>query len=255
MISHGIVKKNALIAKDVCEMVIEAKGIKSFIPGQFINIYLNDTSMLLPRPISICDLETGDLTIVYKVLGKGTRLLSSYNVAETVRFSVPLGNGYQIGDDCTGKRIALVGGGIGIPPMAALGKALKGRNAVVDVYLGFQSEIFLCEKLKPFSNEMFIATDDGSTGFHGNVVALLGEKGFEYDEYFGCGPKAMLKALKEYTTKVGRRVQVSLEERMGCGYGACHGCACKINDKGHVIRQKVCKDGPVFFGEDVVWDE
>jgi len=136
-----------------------------------------------------------------------------------------------------------------------LAKVLKERNAVLNVFLGFQSQTFLFNKLKELSENIFIATDDGSFGFHGNVVELLRKSATVYDEYFACGPKVMLKALSEYASNIERNVQVSIEERMGCGYGACVGCSCKIRGNGVVLRKSVCKHGPVFSGKDVVWDE
>jgi dihydroorotate dehydrogenase electron transfer subunit len=251
----GIVKENSRIAAGIYEMVIEAEAFKNFIPGQFINVYLADKSMLLPRPISISEADDSSITLVYKVVGKGTGCLSGSRAGESIKISSPLGNGFDIKDDHTGKKIALVAGGIGIPPMIGLAGALKKRGTHVYAFLGFPSEVFLFEKLKAICDDVLIATDDGSAGFNGNAVELLEKSGALFDKYFACGPKAMLKSLCEYIAKVERDVQVSVEERMGCGYGACVGCSCKIREEGAVKRKSVCKDGPVFWGKDVVWGE
>jgi dihydroorotate dehydrogenase electron transfer subunit len=263
----GIVRKNAELADEIFEMRIGTDACKNFVPGQFINIYLDDKSMLLPRPISICSAESDSVTIIYKVVGQGTKHLAVYSEKQKVKISTPLGNGYNIEENYGGKTLALVAGGIGIPPMIGLAQALKERNANVSSFLGFQSQRFLVDEFKKLCDDVFISTDDGSFGFHGNVIELLKDNAKTacavnstanskiYDEYFSCGPKVMLKALSEYTTSIGRNVQVSIEERMGCGYGACVGCACNIKENGTVAKKSVCKDGPVFSGKDVVWDE
>ena len=251
----GTVIYNHMISDGVYQMIIVASDMGKFIPGQFINIYLNDKSMLLPRPISISEADDESVTIVYKVVGKGTGCLSGYKKNETVRISSPLGNGFDLGGSYKGRKAALVAGGIGIPPMIGLAGSLKKSGAEVYAFLGFQSDVFLTEEFNALCADVFTATDNGSFGFHGNVVELLKNSGTVYDAYFACGPKAMLKALCQYTAKVERNVQVSMEERMGCGYGACVGCACKIREVSGVKRKRVCIDGPVFNGRDVVWDE
>ncbi|MCL1809911.1 MAG: dihydroorotate dehydrogenase electron transfer subunit [Clostridiales bacterium] len=250
----GIVKYNNEIAAQVYEMTIAAEGMGNFIPGQFINVYLDDKSMLLPRPISISDGSNGGITLIYKIVGKGTAQLSECRVGAPIRVSSPLGNGYSIKEACSGSSVALVAGGMGAPPMVGLAKALKERGACLDVFLGFQTGAYLADRFETVARDLYIATDDGSTGFHGNVVELLEKNDRVYDEYFSCGPRAMLKALCGYAANVGRNVQVSIEERMGCGYGACVGCSCRIMESGKTTRKSVCKDGPVFAGKDVVWD-
>ncbi|MCL1982481.1 MAG: dihydroorotate dehydrogenase electron transfer subunit [Clostridiales bacterium] len=249
----GTVASNAEIAESVYEMAVSAEGMEDFVPGQFINVYLDDKSMLLPRPISICESSRGGVTIVYKTVGKGTVRLSEYHRGEPIRVSTPLGNGYSIKEGCAGRSAALVAGGMGVPPMVGLAKALKGKGACVDVFLGFQAGAFLAGRFGASAQNVFVSTDDGSCGFHGNVVELLKSKGCAYDEYFSCGPRAMLKALSEYAAQKGRSAQVSMEERMGCGYGACVGCSCRVMEGGRAVMKRACKDGPVFFGKDVVW--
>lgn len=261
------VLSNDRIAENIFKIVIRLPEKIDVRAGQFVNIYLDDKSMLLPRPISICDAAEDTVTLVYRVVGGGTRLLSEYTKEQAVRISTPLGNGNFINgkeqggkiDDYDGKKVVVVGGGIGVPPMLLLAKKLIEKGARVIAVLGFQSEPFLTEEFSESCAEVHIATDNGSAGFHGNAVKLIKEKGIDGAEYFACGPKAMLKALSEYCIEKNTSCQVSLEERMGCGYGACVGCTCKIKVKtenGVEIRQKgVCKHGPVFFGEEVVWND
>ncbi|QAT42499.1 dihydroorotate dehydrogenase electron transfer subunit [Aminipila luticellarii] len=263
----GNILCNDPIAKDVYKMQIQSSEMGPVKAGQFVNIYLEDKSMLLPRPLSICDAEEDSITIVYRIAGKGTRELSAYQAMNQIRVSTPLGNGYFIEgtalggqiDDYSGKTVVVAGGGIGVPPMVLLARRLKEKGAEVLAAVGFQEEPFLIEELKQYCREVHVATDRGTCGFHGNAVQMIKEKRIDADEYFSCGPKVMLKALSDFCTEKRIHCQVSLEERMGCGYGACVGCTCKIKVKtnqGMEIQQKgVCKHGPVFFGEEVVWDE
>ncbi|WP_312650932.1 dihydroorotate dehydrogenase electron transfer subunit [Aminipila sp.] len=263
----GKVLCNNLIAKDIYKMEISAADMGEIKPGQFVNIYLDDKSLLLPRPISICDATNNSITIVYRVVGKGTKVLSTYKERHNVRVSTPLGNGYFIEgidfggsiDDYKGKTVTVVGGGIGVPPMLFLAKKLKEKGAEVVAAVGFQAEPFLIEELEKHCIEVHVATDNGAVGFHGNAVQMIKAENMISDEYYSCGPKVMLKALSDFCVEKDIPCQVSLEERMGCGYGACVGCTCKVKvktDHGVEIQQKgVCKHGPVFFGEEVAWDE
>ena len=210
-------------------------------PGQFVNLYLNDESLLLPRPISICDWQDGVLTLIYAVVGEGTKIFSTYGAGVKIRCSTPLGNGFTV----TNSPAIVVGGGVGVPPLLFLSKQLSNVQAV----LGFKSEAIL---QNDFPCKVELATDDGSAGLKGNVLDLLIQMEIpDGTQIYACGPKPMLKALSDFAAKRSLAIQVSLEERMGCGYGACVGCTCKtING-----NKKVCEDGPVFNGSEVFYNE
>jgi len=216
-------------------------------PGQFVNLYLNDPSRLLPRPISVCGWHESVLTLVYAVVGAGTRAISGYGIGAKIRVSTPLGNGFAVQPV---KSCILVGGGVGVPPLLYLANRLaeNGRDALA--VLGFRGEPFLTDE---FPCAVEVATDDGSAGFKGNVVELLEKLNLPASgtQILACGPKPMLGALAKFAAKRGIALQVSLEERMGCGYGACVGCVCKTAGG----SRKVCEDGPVFAGDEVIWDE
>jgi len=264
----GRVIHHTAIAKDIYKMSIGGEKLLKICgqakAGQFINVYLKDKSTLLPRPISICQIDEESLDIVYKVIGKGTEALSHYKAGDDIKISSGFGNGYMLEDidgNLTGrqsnkkKECVLVGGGIGIPPLIQLAKKLNEQQGNVTIVLGFQEEPFLIEEAEKYCNRLFIATENGTTGYHGNVVQLIKEKRIIGDEFYSCGPKPMLKALTGYCIDIGAPIQVSLEERMGCGYGACVGCTCKTIKDGKTVQKAVCKDGPVFLGKEVVWDE
>ena len=265
---NGKVLSNDSIARDIFKMRIGGENLPGICSrakaGQFINVYLKDKSRLLPRPISICNIEKESLEIVYKVVGKGTRELSQYEEGESIRISNGLGNGYETGKNLDGgetcraddiKKTVLVGGGVGIPPLIQLAKELRATGANITAVFGFQEESYLIEEMKAYSNQLFIATETGTAGFHGNVVQLIKEMAISGDEFYGCGPKPMLKALAEHCQQNDTPIQVSLEERMGCGYGACVGCTCKVLAGEKIVQKAVCKDGPVFKGREVVWDD
>lgn len=248
---EGIVLSNNEISKDVYKMVIEeATVVQSASVGQFVNLYPRAKSTLLPRPISISEIGKSALTLVYGVVGEGTAEFATYKVGEVVRLSTALGTGYTIQ---AVKTHVLVGGGIGVPPLVELAKRLEGEKIAV---LGFRDETFLIEELEKAGAKVYVATDSGKYGFKGNVVELIKSEGIKGDHYYSCGPKPMLRALAAYCESVDIPIQVSLEERMGCGYGACVGCVCKMKDKSEkgYEQKKVCKDGPVFFGSEVVWE-
>ncbi len=213
--------------------------------GQFVMVKCAE-HMSLRRPISICDAEKGTLRLVFEARGEGTKWLSERTVGESLNLLAPLGHGFDL--SCAGERPLVVGGGIGVPPMLMTAKRLKNASAI----LGFRTAdaVLLEEEFLAACESVHIATDDGSAGFHGFVPALFEKRmreGAGYTSVFACGPKAMLAAVAKSAVAAGLPCQVSMEERMGCGVGACLVCACQIG--GH--HKHVCKDGPVFDARDV----
>ncbi len=249
----GVIQNREQLSQNIFKLVVKAPEITAEAkPGQFVNIYPNDKSTLLPRPISICDTDGDLLSLVIAVVGSGTAEFSDYKVSQEIRLSSALGNGFDLDAIGDKKDIAVVGGGVGIPPMLMLAKVLSEKYNVT-AFLGYRSEVFLTEEFEKYCQEVHIATDSGEAGFKGNVVQLIKEKDdFEY--FLSCGPKPMLKALTEHTCEKGIPLQVSLEERMGCGYGACVGCVCKIKDNQTAVHKRVCTEGPVFMGSEVIWE-
>ena len=239
------------IADEIYSMWIETTAAKEAKPGQFIDVYVNDDSKLLPRPISICEVKDDSLRIVYRVVGGGTKIMSTYQEGDEIQIIGPLGNGFDMRD---GKAI-LVGGGIGIPPMVELAKNLserKGKENVISV-MGYRDELFLVDELEQFST-VVIATEDGSTGTKGTVIDALDENGVDGDVLYACGPIPMLKALKDWANSKDIECQISLEERMACGIGACLACVCKTKEKdehSNVCNKRICKDGPVFDANEI----
>lgn len=232
-------------------MWIETKAAQTAVAGQFVSVYCKDKTKLLPRPISICqiDKEKGRLRIVYRVVGGGTEEMSSYSAGDDISLIGPLGNGFMQRE---GKKAILIGGGIGIPPMVGLAEALKDK-AEVSVVAGYRDELFLTEELEN-AGKLYIATEDGSTGTKGTVIDAIKEQAVEGDVIYACGPTPMLKAIKEYALANNIECQLSLEERMACGIGACLACVCQSKDKdahSNVNNKRICKDGPVFLAEEV----
>lgn len=245
------------IADGIYDMWIESDLAESAGAGQFICIYPHDRSTLLPRPISICeaDRDSKRLRIVYRVAGKGTREFSLYHAGKSIRILGNLGNGFPL-KEAEGKSVFLMGGGIGIPPMLGLAKALKEKGSVkkVTAVLGYRNDqFFLKDEMEEYA-EVYIATEDGSAGSKGNVMDAIAENGLRADIIMACGPMPMLRAIKAYAEKEGMEAYISLEERMACGVGACLGCVCKTKEKdahSHVNNARICTDGPVFRAEDV----
>jgi len=240
---------NKKIAEDIYELVFSNNKMATEAkPGQFVNVYCNG-EMLLPRPISICeaDEDKGTIKLVYAIAGAGTKLFSKIQDGDFVEVLGPLGNGYTLADADSS---ILVGGGVGTPPLLELAKRIKGKKTI---YLGFRSEAYLVEEFKAYG-EVYVATDDGSYGHHGNVVELMEKNIAKAEQIYSCGPNPMLKAVQKFASDNDIELQISLEERMGCGFGACVGCVCKIkadNEAGYTYK-KVCKDGPVFPGSEVL---
>lgn len=237
------------IATDTYSMWIQTEQIaKDAKPGQFISVYTKDDSRMLPRPISICEIdrEAGKLRIVYRVVGQGTDEFSRLQAGDTIEILGPLGNGFPLKE----KKAFLMGGGIGIPPMVQLAKAL---DCEVQIIAGYRDELFLTEELSA-AGKLYIATEDGSAGTKGNVMDAIRENGLSADIIYACGPKPMLRAIKAYAEENNIECYISMEEKMACGIGACLACVCQskeVDEHTHVHNKRICKDGPVFLSTEV----
>ena len=240
------------IAKNIFDMWIATDLADMAKPGQFIGVYPKDKSTLLPRPISICevDKEKKALRIVYRIAGAGTGEFSKYAAGDDVSILGTLGNGFPIAE-AEGKKVFLIGGGIGVPPILEMAKQM---NADKQILLGYRdSDLFLKEDFDAHGT-VYVATEDGSVGTKGNVMDAIVANGLEADMIFACGPMPMLRAIKAYAAKTGIKAYISLEEHMACGVGACLGCVVKTKDvdhHSHIINARICPDGPVFDAEEV----
>lgn len=243
------VRSQEQLATDIYSLVLYAPEItEQAKAGQFVSVYSKDGANLLPRPISLCEVDhtNGTIRLVYRVVGKGTKEFSLLVEGDTVDVMGPLGNGFTLKDKCA----ILIGGGIGIPPMLELAKEL---NCEKNIVLGFRDETFLLEDLEP-RGEVYIASEDGKNGVKGNVLDAIKEYEIKGDIIYACGPTPMLRAVKEYAFANHMEAQLSLEEKMACGIGACLACVCKsteVDDHSHVHNKRVCKDGPVFDAREV----
>lgn len=241
--------ENKMIAQDIYSMWLDAPVIaKTAKPGQFVSLYSNDGSKLLPRPISICEIDNAKKTVrlVYRIAGKGTKEFAGMKSQDELEVMGPLGNGFTL----EGKKAILIGGGIGIPPMLELAKQLNLEKQIV---LGYRDITFLDKEFEAFG-KVYISTEDGSRGIKGNVIDAIRANSLEADIIFACGPTPMLRGVKAYAIERGIKAQLSMEERMACGIGACLGCVCKTNEIDHhsnVNNKRICKDGPVFYADEV----
>lgn len=251
---RAVVYRQTQRATGIYDMWIETSLAGQARPGQFISVYTQDKSALLPRPISICetDKEKGRLRIVYRVAGKGTQEFSTYKSGYRIDVLGPLGNGFPL-EEAKGKSVFLIGGGIGIPPMLELAKEMDGALSK-DIIAGYRNdELFLSEDLRKYGN-VHIATEDGSVGMKGNVMNVIEREELCGDIIFACGPMPMLRAVKAYAQEKGIPAYISLEERMACGVGACLGCVVKtkgIDHHSHVNNARICTDGPVYLASEV----
>lgn len=243
--------ENLKLCEDVYEMIIEGPQIaKEAKPGQFLHIKVNrGFGVLLRRPFSISRIyrDEGNLSLIYQVIGKGTSEMTSFKKNEYLDVMGPLGNGFPL---IYGKRCAVIGGGMGIAPLVELASSLKG----CDAYLGFRNNTFKLTEFGKVCKELFVATEDGSMGSKGYVTDLIKDIK-KYDIVYTCGPKSMMKKVKELCEASSVRCFVSIEERMGCGIGACLVCACKIKEGETWHYRKVCTDGPVFEAGEVDFDD
>ena len=250
IVINATILENKEIATDIFSMVIKSKELsQNAKAGQFVKLYPNNNKNLLPRPISICEInkEKETLRLVYQILGEGTKLFSTMQKDDEIKVLGNCGNGYKLNE---GNVHILVGGGIGVPPLLETCKQLKGEKIVI---LGFRDEPFLIEDFEKTGAKVYIATDSGKVGFKGNVVQLMKSENIKGDFIYSCGPKVMLEALTDYAKENNINAQVSMEERMACGIGACVGCVVKILENGQPVFKKVCKDGPVFDSLEVVY--
>ena len=237
------VLENTPLTASVYRMVLRGDTSAITAPGQFVNIALD--GKFLRRPISVCDYDASTLTLIYKVVGSGTAQLSAMG-GGTLDILTGLGNGYDI--SAAGDAPVLIGGGVGVPPMYRLAKDLTAMGKTVSVILGFNtgSEIFLREEFEALGCKVIVTTADGSVGLRGFVTDAL--KDMDYSYFYACGPEPMLKAVYKASKTPG---QMSFEERMGCGFGACMGCSCKTLTG----YKRICKDGPVMKKEEIRWED
>ena len=249
MYKKGIYKilANEPLTASVWRMVLEGDTEWIVRPGQFVNIALE--GRYLRRPISVCDYNERTLTLNYKVVGEGTARLSEMKTGEKLDLLTGLGNGFDPDAEC--RRPLLVGGGVGVPPLYNLAKKLIDKGRKVTVVLGFNtaSEVFYEEEFRALGAEVFVTTADGTHGIKGFVTTAIAEKKPDFDYFYACGPLPMLRALSDATGDIPG--ELSFEERMGCGFGACMGCTCETTHG----SKRVCKDGPVFTKEEIVWPQ
>lgn len=251
-VEMAVVKSINFLTPNICDIKLTCPKVAAEAKaGQFIEVYPDNGVNLLSRPISICAIDKiiGTIRIVFQVVGAGTTLFSQLKAGDKIRILGPCGNGYMLSKDID-KTTILVGGGIGIPPLLEACRHIPGSKIIV---LGYRSKPnFLAEEFSRYG-KVYICTDDGSEGFKGNVVDLLKSENIKGDYILSCGPKIMLKFLSQYAEENNIFCQVSMEERMACGIGACVGCVVEIKEGKGTTYKKVCKDGPVFDSKEVVW--
>ena len=240
--SDFVITENIYLNNNVLKMVLcgDTEGI---VPGQFVNIKLD--GFYLRRPISVCDIENGRLTIIYKIVGRGTKAMAEMK-SGTLNLLTGLGNGYDL--SAGGEKPLLIGGGAGVPPMYYLAKELLGQGKEVCAVLGFNKadEVFYEKEFTALGCKTFVTTVDGSYAAKGFVTDIIND--IDYTYFYACGPEPMLKAVYKSAKTDG---ELSFEERMGCGFGACMGCSCKTVTG----FKRICKDGPVLKKEEILWEK
>lgn len=236
------VTENIKIAKDVMLMTLAGDTDDICKPGQFVNIKIE--GQFLRRPISVCDYTKDTLTLIYKIVGRGTEIMSEYKSGTKLDILTGLGNGYDT--SLSGQTPLLIGGGVGVPPMYNLCKVLISEGKQPTVILGFNSkdDVFFEDEFRTLGAKVIVTTADGTYGIKGFVTDAM--KDLAYSYFFTCGPEAMFRAVENTVTTSG---QFSFEERMGCGFGACMGCSCKTK----YGNKRICKDGPVLVREEIIW--
>lgn len=236
--------ENEYLTENVLRMKLSGDTSEIKRPGRFVNIKLD--GFYLRRPISVCDFDENTLTIIYKVVGKGTKLMEGMKKGEKLDVLTGLGNGYDT--SLSGERPLLLGGGVGVPPLYNLAKKLIAEGKKVTVILGFnkKSEVFYEDEFKALGAETIVTTVDGSYGKKGFVTDAMKE--LEYTYFYTCGPEPMLKAVYKTSETEG---EMSFEKRMGCGFGACMGCSCKTITG----YKRICKEGPVMKKEEILWED
>lgn len=252
---QAVILSQEMLADGIFSMWMKTEASRSAKPGQFLSMYTNDGSKLLPRPISICEIDKkrNALRVVYRVTGEhtGTEQFSKMKEGDTIPIIGPLGNGFPY-EKAEGKRVFLMGGGIGVPPILELAKQVKCEKK--QIVVGYRdSQTFLREQFEE-NGEVYISTEDGSVGTKGNVMDAIAEQKLTADMIFACGPTPMLRAIKTYAQEHNIECYISLEERMACGIGACLACVCKSKEKdahSNVNNKRICKDGPVFLSTEV----
>lgn len=238
------ITQNIPLTKNVFKMVLKGDVSHITAPGQFVNIQLE--GLYLRRPISVCDLSVDSVTIIYKVVGKGTQKMSEMKSGEKLDVLTGLGNGYDL--SVTGEKPVLLGGGVGVPPMYLLAKQLIAQGKKVSVVLGFNTaeEVFYEQEFRALGANVTVTTVDGTYGVKGFVTDVM--KNMSYTHFCTCGPEPMLKAVYKTSVTAG---QMSFEKRMGCGFGACMGCSCKTLTG----YKRICKEGPVMRKEEIRWED
>lgn len=252
---NAVVISQEMLADGIFSMWLRTEASQMAVPGQFISMYTNDGTKLLPRPISICEIdkEEGALRVVYRVTGEntGTKQFSECKPGDTIPVIGPLGNGFPL-EKAEGKKAFLMGGGIGVPPILELAKQLNAAEK--QIVMGYRdANTFLKEQFEA-NGTVYVSTEDGSVGTKGNVMDAIRENGLTADIIYACGPTPMLRAIKNFAEENGIECYISLEEKMACGIGACLACVCKSKEKDHhtnVHNKRICKDGPVFLSTEV----
>ncbi|MDD6381152.1 MAG: dihydroorotate dehydrogenase electron transfer subunit [Lachnospiraceae bacterium] len=248
----AVIIRQEEVSEGIYSMWIKTPSAREARAGQFVNLFCDDESRLMPRPISICeiDMERSSLRLVYRVSGEGTREFSKYTSGHEIEMIGPLGNGFPI--DIPEKDVMIIGGGIGIPPMLQLAKKFPKSCKIV---LGYQNFPFLMKEFEKTGSKVYVATESGKYGFKGNVIGAIMQNYLTAGVIYACGPAGMLRAVKKFAEVKKVPCYVSMEERMACGIGACLGCTVDtidINDHLNVKKARVCKDGPVFNAQEVI---